>query len=193
MNTEEKILIAAEKIFIKDGFNGARMQDIAAEAGINKALLHYYFRSKENLFHKVYQSKIQDFFPKMENVFKSNVSLIEKLEYYVDTHIEYLIKNPKVPMFILPALYQNPDLVLDIPQNPLLILLPYLTQAMDKGEITYHDPKQLFISIMGLCLIPFIIKPIFMQKNAINEDEFQKLLEERGSVVKKQIKAILGI
>jgi len=85
--TEEKIVEAARTIFIKKGLSGARMQEIADEAGINKAMLHYYFRSKDMLFEMIFRQSAQKLFAKLNIIFDSDMSLFEKIEKFVGDYI----------------------------------------------------------------------------------------------------------
>jgi AcrR family transcriptional regulator len=88
---EEKILSAARKIFTTKGMAGARMQDIANEAGINKALLHYYYRDKEKLFETIFLAEAQKFFPKINAIFQSDDPLFLKIEKFVDEYIDEML------------------------------------------------------------------------------------------------------
>ncbi len=109
-STEEKILAAAKKVFIAKGMAGARMQDIADEAGINKALLHYYFRSKEKLFEMIFMEAAQKLFPKINFIFESDVSLFEKIENFCEEYITIMSENPYLPLFVLNEISRDPEI-----------------------------------------------------------------------------------
>src|SRR6478735_10691909 len=94
LSTEEKILNAAKKVFLTKGMDGARMQDIADKAGINKALLHYYFRSKDKLFERIFIEEAQKFMPRVTHIMLSEMTLFEKIEKFVGEYIDTLIQNP---------------------------------------------------------------------------------------------------
>src|SRR5438874_9015673 len=100
-NTEERILTAAKKVFLKEGMAGARMQDIADEAGINKALLHYYFHNKEKLFDVIFMEAAQKLFPKISFIFESDLPVLEKIEHFADEYITVILENPYLPLFVL--------------------------------------------------------------------------------------------
>ena len=89
-STEDKIFAAAEKIFLRDGYAGSRMQDIADLAGINKALLHYYFRSKDKLFERIFDKKAGVMFPAMEELFEIEMPFTDLLCIYVEKYMELL-------------------------------------------------------------------------------------------------------
>src|SRR5271169_392301 len=107
--TKEKILAAAKKVFMTKGMAGARMQDIADEAGINKALLHYYFRSKDKLFEMIYLEEAKKFFPKISMIFQSELPLFEKIKQFADEYISEILENPYLPWFVFNEINRDPD------------------------------------------------------------------------------------
>src|SRR4029078_3015094 len=111
-NTEEKILSAAKKVFLKEGMAGARMQDIADEAGINKAMLHYYFRSKEKLFETIFKELSIEFLPRVNAIFESDLSLFEKIEVFCSEYISRMMENPFIPLFIVNEINKQPEIFL---------------------------------------------------------------------------------
>src|SRR6185436_3056815 len=109
--TEEKIKLAARKVFTKKGFSAARTRDIAEQAGINLSLLNYYFRSKEKLFHQVIMEKAQQIFGVLFPILNNDaISLDEKIDLIVVNYIELLKQNPDLPMFVLSELKNHPQL-----------------------------------------------------------------------------------
>src|SRR3954454_20198668 len=107
-STEERILAAAQKVFLAKGMDGARMQDIADEAGINKALLHYYFRSKDKLFEQIFLDVASALLPRIFAILESDRGLFEKIENFCDEYISQLIETPYVPIFILNEINRQP-------------------------------------------------------------------------------------
>ena len=99
--TEERIFDAATDVFLDKGMDGARMQDIANHANINKALLHYYYRTKDKLFEAVFEKIAAKVFSKFAPVFNENLSLEDKIRFFFNEHISFLQKNPRLPAFIL--------------------------------------------------------------------------------------------
>src|SRR6188474_52868 len=114
INTEEKIKNAARAVFHKKGFAAARTRDIAEEAGINLALLNYYFRSKEKLFELIMLENIQQFVRGVkEIIMEEDTELRDKIERISSFYIDMLIRNPDLPLFILSELRANPDHLAD--------------------------------------------------------------------------------
>jgi AcrR family transcriptional regulator len=106
--TEERIFEAATDVFVDKGMDGARMQDIASYAGINKALLHYYFRTKDQLFNAVFEMIARKILKKFAPVFDENLTIEAKIRFFFKEHIAFLQENPKLPGFILNEINRNP-------------------------------------------------------------------------------------
>ncbi len=191
INTEEKILNAAKKIFILKGMEGARMQEIADEAGINKSLLHYYFRSKEKLFEAVFRNTFSKFIPKIDVLLSSSKSLEDKIKEFVLEYLELLQKNPHLPQFILQEINRNPDRLVEL-MNLVGIkkidLLGHLDKMLNESNIKRVNAKHLFINLISMCIFPFVARPIL--EHVIFDDQhdsFEKLIEERKTEVPKFI------
>jgi TetR/AcrR family transcriptional regulator len=185
--TEKNILEAAKRVFLLKGFDGARMQEIADEAKINKALVHYYFRSKDKLFDAIFQEAFQQFLPKVAEVMMTEKPLFEKIEFFVDTYLTMLLNNPHLPGFVMHELSRDPGRVVNIirssgirPEN----LAVAIQKEVDAGIIIPVNPIHLIINILAMCLFPIIGKPIirgFVFND--NEEEYQKFLSERKKEV----------
>lgn len=188
-NTEKTILEAAKKVFMQKGFDGARMQEIADEAGMNKALLHYYFRSKEKLFDAIFQEAFQQFIPRVAEIMMTSKTLFEKLEFFIDTYLEMLSKNPHLPGFVLHEINRKPEKLVKMFKNsginPEMLRMSIAKEA-EAGIINLVNPIHLMINIVGMCLFPYIGKPIiqgFLLGN--NAEAYQKFLDERNVEIKK--------
>ncbi len=158
--TEEKIFNAATAIFEEKGFAAARMQEIADHAGINKSLLHYYFRSKEQLFKAVFQPLMKKMFDKLFSVFMLNIPFEDKICMYYNEHIDILLKNPRLPIFLLYEISHNPDLIKSIGESlPTRQLRDAIYKIhhneLQEWGITKKDMPQLMITIVSLAVFPF--------------------------------------
>jgi AcrR family transcriptional regulator len=191
-NTEQKILEAAKKVFLRKGMAGARMQEIADLAGINKSLLHYYYRSKDKLFLEVFRMAIHDFIPEIQNILFSEDSILKKIERFVDEYMKVLLENPFVPMFILQEMQRDPERLFNIfveagihPQ----MVLDQFKKAMEFAEIQSADPKHLLVNILSLCIFPIAAKPMMQRMLYDNDSEaYEAFLQERKKVVSDFIK-----
>ena len=124
--SEELIVNAAMKVFTRRGFAAARMEEIAKEAGINRALLHYYFKDKETMFNIIFETRFKEFFAGLFKEFQSNASFFEKIRRIVDHEISTLSKNPDLARFIIMEIAQQPERLIQFGQklglNPRLML-----------------------------------------------------------------------
>ena len=187
-NTEEQIIAAAKKIFSAKGLAGARMQDIADEAGINKAMLHYYYRSKEKLFEIVFTEALDKLMHRMSNVINANLPLPEKIREIVKNYIEGLTENPQLPLFVLNELQQQPELLVKQfktkPNFPnIQQFLMEIAVAGEKGIIKKISPIQLMLNVLSMCVFPFVAKPLLKGVTGIDEVQFKLLIEERKQFV----------
>lgn len=186
-STEERILDAAKKVFISKGMAGARMQDIADEAGINKALLHYYFRSKDKLFEVIFMETVARFVPRVNEIMNCDLSWQDKIGTFSDEYIEKVIANPFLPLFVMNEMHKQPKEFLkkmwggDKPRLEKFVL--QITKAIEAKEIRPINPSQLIMNIMALCVFPFIGKPLLQIAAGINDKEFFALMEERKKLV----------
>lgn len=188
-NTEEKILKAAQTVFTRKGMDGARMQEIADEAGINKALLHYYFRSKQKLFEAIFKQVFKQIFPDIKNFIQSDRPVEEKLGIFVDKYISLLLLNPYLPTFILKEIHRDPEFLASVIKgqgiNPQELFTMF-EKEMEAGNIREMDPRELMINILGLSIFPFAAKPL-MQIMFFDNDKkaYKEFLKQRKVTVKK--------
>lgn len=191
-STQHKILQAARKVFTTQGMAGARMQDIADEAAINKALLHYYFRSKDQLFEVIFTEEAQKFFPRINFIFNSELPLQEKIEVFTDAYITEMIENPYLPWFVVNEMNRDPDGFIQrlwgkggkpSPKK----FLEQVDNEIKKGNIRKISPRQLLMNLLSMCIFPFLGRPMFQRNLGINDKEFFTMMNER----KKEIPAFI--
>lgn len=190
-STQEKILEAAKKVFIRKGMAGARMQDIADEAGINKALLHYYFRNKEQLFEVIFKEAASKLFPRINFIFESDLPLFEKIEQFASEYIDVMVENPYLPMFVLSEINQNPEYFLEKVwggnrPRPAKFL-EQIAAEVKKGRIRDISPLQLLMNMISLTVFPFVAKPMFQLNIGLDEWQFRSVMEQRKKEIPKFI------
>lgn len=182
--TEEKIFEAATDVFVEKGMDGARMQDIATHAGINKALLHYYFRTKDHLFNKVFEKIAGKMIQKFAPVFDEKLSLEEKLRFFFKAHISFMQENPRLPGFILTEINRNParikKLISTIEFKKVwMMLYEQHKDELAKYNITEENLAQVMTTIASMSVFPFaargILEGIFQNMGI----DFDKYIEER--------------
>jgi TetR/AcrR family transcriptional regulator len=182
--TEDKIFEAATDVFIEKGMDGARMQDIADQAGINKALLHYYYRTKEKLFTTVFEMIARKLFLKFAPVFDENLSLEQKIRFFFKEHISFLQENPRLPGFILNEVNRHPERIKKLLanvdfENLWLKLYEQHKEELKRYNITQADMPQLMISMAAISVFPFAAKGILEVILGKVDVSFNEFIEER--------------
>jgi Transcriptional regulator len=182
-SAEEKILAAAKKIFVEKGLDGARMQEIADEAGISKALLHYYYRSKQQLFDGIYMQVFDEVIPRVFGILTSDMSIFDIIRKFFEVHIEFLKKDTSTPMFVLKEVRRVPHLlekILSVRNVDIrTVVNAKIADAVAKGEIRPIRGEELILNMMSLSIFQFAGAPIFKTIGKISDEDFDKLIEER--------------
>jgi AcrR family transcriptional regulator len=195
-STEEKIKEAAKKLFTQKGFAATRTRDIAEEAGINLALLNYYFRSKQKLFDLIMLENFRQFIQGISvRVYDETATIDEKIEKIVTAYIDFLTLHPDLPLFILNEIRGNPSKIaekIDKEVSPMRShLMKQLREAGKAGKIPDIDPFHFIANLVGLTVFPFVGRPILQRVTKVSDDRFMALMQERKKLVPVWIKAML--
>jgi AcrR family transcriptional regulator len=186
-NTEQNILEAAKLVFVAKGMAGARMQEIADKAGINKALLHYYFRSKEKLFEAVFVEILSKLIPDISELLLSELPLFEKIRKFTQHYIDTIRENPLIPVFILHELNREPEGIARTFKSMGIqpqIFVDEINREIKKGTIIPIDPLHLIVNLLSMCIFPIVAQPIM--QHLIFEDNgeaYSAFLEQRKKEV----------
>lgn len=194
MNAEARIKEAARKLFTEKGYDAVKTRDIAAEAGINIALLNYYFRSKEKLFDLIMMENMMAFFETIGALFSAkDITHEQKIGLLVEAYIDNLLKNPNLPVFILNESRKNPKRIME------MIKASKITHARDKfleetaasanNKNNLHS-FHLMANMMGFIVFPFAAAPMLQMITGVNEKQFRELMQERKALIPKWIKKI---
>lgn len=162
-NTEQQILEAARVIFIKKGLEGARMQEIADEAGINKALLHYYFRSKEKLFNHIFENALSGIFDVINESIHEDGDVIVFIETFVDHYLTILQKNPFIPNFIFNEINSHPERISQFSEKIRLNIPGFkhmVEENIAQNKVCVVSHEHLLIDMLGMCVFPFVGRPL---------------------------------
>ena len=191
LETEEKILNAAQHVFQRRGFEGARMQEIADEAGINKSMLHYYYRSKDNLFMKVFQNGVKKIFPQIMMVLSKDISLKEKTWEIVEFYHTTFKTNPHLPAFAIYEMNQNPERFrefvsgsgMKIPEK----FKEQVRKEVNEGRMIPISPEQFLMNIISMTLMPMIARNMAMAIYGFDDQQFDAFLDEREELIPDMI------
>jgi AcrR family transcriptional regulator len=191
LSAEEKIKEAARKVFTRKGYAATRTRDIAQEAGLNLALLNYYFRSKSRLFEIIMGEKMQQFFgfliPLMND---PSTTLLHKVEEIASGYMELLSANPDLPFFILTEVRNNPAYFMKITGRGNFLSKSVLIKQI-REKMPGRNPFHYLINMMGMCVFPFIMNPVLQKMEALDEKTFSKMTKERKTLIPAWMKAML--
>lgn len=190
-STEEKIKEAARTVFTQKGYSGTRTRDIAEEAGINLALLNYYFRSKEKLFELVMAEKVAKLFGVIAPIVNNDqTSLDEKVTLIVDAYSTMLNQNPGLPLFVLSEIRNNPEHFGNRIQAGKLLTTSFFVKQLSEKKPEIH-PLHFIINVLSMCIFPFIAKPVFESAGVMSSDQLNTFTEERRTLIVKWFKAMM--
>ena len=193
--TREKILDAARVVFHRAGFDGARMQDIADGARINKALVHYYFRNKDELFEAVFRESFRTNFQPIIDVMALDIPLEEKVPRFVNAYISTIQIHPYIPGFVVHELNRNPErmaeMAVSMNRSAVGRFLEQLKVGMDAGAYRQMDSRQALVSLLSMMLFPFIAAPVM--KGIFNLDivAYHRFIEARKEEIPRTFFALL--
>lgn len=182
-STELKIFEAAREVFQSKGLEGARMQEIADKAEINKSMLHYYYRSKEKLFEKVYQLSVIRLIPQIAALLNEDEPLETKLRNFTVKYLELIKHNPDIPLFVLHEMNKNPGRMKNFMLKEVgKKVQPFLNQIREerkKGNTVDLPAEQILANIMSLLIFPFIGRPVFQVIFDMNDSAYDHFIKIR--------------
>lgn len=189
--TEARILEAARRVFVRRGTAGARMQEIAAEAGVNQALLHYYFRSKERLSTAVFQQFAARFFPVLIQILGADTPLPAKIDALIAAYLDNLARHPFLPGYLLSEIHHHPERATQLLTHaaggppartlrPVLeILRVQIAARVADGAMRPISAEQLVANLISLCVFPFAARQLFCAVFELDDAGFSEFVEQR--------------
>jgi AcrR family transcriptional regulator len=201
--TEQRILEAARRVFIRRGTAGARMQEIAAEAGVNQALLHYYFRTKERLSSAVFAQIASRIFPALVQILGGDRPLSEKVDALIAAYLDMLARNPFLPGYLLAELHHHPERVRNLlatatgarPEqifSPVKARIAAQIQAeVTAGRMRPMSPEQFIVNLVSLCIFPFAARPLLGILLELDDSAFAQFIEERKTLLPAYVHSAL--
>ena len=196
--TEEKIKNAARTVFHKKGYAASRTRDIAEEAGINLALLNYYFRSKEKLFDIIMMETMQGFLTSIKDILNDErTSFEKKIEFIISNYIDLLIAQPDIPLFVLGEIRNEPEVLISKINGKKILMKSHFIlqyqQQIKAGKIAAVHPLHFIMNLLGMIVFPFVGSPILKSLGDIKQKEFEILMLQRKKLIPKWIDAMLKI
>lgn len=192
---EQRILDAARRVFIRRGTAGARMQEIAEEAGVNQALLHYYFRSKDRLAERVFLEAAAQLFAALVPAVSDDAPLEVLIERFVHRYIDTVRQHPFIPGYVVSELHHHPERVPQLLARATGTSAGHLGRAavdgfraklaarVRTGEMRDVDARQFLVSVVGTVVFPFVARPVLCAALGLDDTGFDDFLEERRALL----------
>ncbi|RPI74049.1 MAG: TetR/AcrR family transcriptional regulator [Desulfobacteraceae bacterium] len=197
-SAEERILTAAMTEFAANGFHGARMQAIADTAQVNKAMLHYYFRSKENLYHQIIRTGFQRIIGQVLEAWTGPGALETRIEKIVDTYLDNYRRNPDLIKMVLHETIEGGTRFKQAFKEmggvdflPGIASSQILTLGAQDLDMNPMEKLHFIISVVGMCLISFISPPLIEALLGLDLTDFDRFIEQRRSVIKTIVLAYI--
>ena len=186
-DAERRILDAADAVFVRRGTDGARMQEIADEAGVNKALLHYYFRTKQALSEAVFKRAASAFVPAIFQILASDAPLETKIDEFVDTYLEQLARRPYLPGYIIGELTHHPDRLIALftaltegaARRVVRKLRQQIRDRVQQGTLAPVTAEQFLVTLLGSCVFPFAARPMIIAVLDLGPRGFDRFIAQR--------------
>jgi AcrR family transcriptional regulator len=190
-DTEQRILDAAHAVFVRRGTAGARMQEIAAEAGVNQALLHYYFRNKEQLAQAAFERAARGFMPAVVQAIASDGELEDKVRRVIELELDHLARAPYLPGYIIGEVTHHPERAAQLiaavtgltPQElgPRVLgtLRRQIAARVKAGVMRSIAPESFVVNLMALCIFPFAVRPMVQAMLGMDDRRFGQFITRR--------------
>lgn len=190
-DTEQRILDAAHVVFLRSGTAGARTQEIAAEAGVNSALLHYYFRSKERLAEAVFRRAAGELFPVVAGILASDLPLDEKVRKVIEVELDRLSRTPYLPAYVISELAYHPERIHQLlealtgsrpgalGQTVLTSIQAQIRAEARAGRMRPIAAEQFLVNLLSLCIFPFAAQPMFAAMLGLDGERFTRFIRDR--------------
>lgn len=191
VDTETRILNAARIVFMRRGTAGARMQEIAAEAGANQALVHYYFGSKDELAERVFLDAAGRLVPMLASLMNPAATLEQMVERFVAGYIDGVRQTPFIPAYLLAEAHQHPERLNKlmqkaagtVPANVASMAIAridaVIADRVSAGTMRPISARQLLVNVLAMVVMPFVARPVLLMAFGMDDQGFDDFLDER--------------
>lgn len=193
-NMEEQILLVAKELFMQNGYEGVSTTQVAKAVGCNQALVHYYYRTKQNLFKIICQQEIQKMLKILADIPQEDISFEDFIEKIIEAQIGFLKNNPDAPFFIIGELRHNSEvlkmmreLFSEFGKEIVGKIRLFVQMKQSKGELNDVSVEDLLIDIVSLDVMSFVGQVLFTQILEMDSQTQEAFLERRKIHIKKLI------
>lgn len=178
---KDRILDEARSLFIRKGFKGTSIRDIAAASGANVAMINYYFRSKYNLFEIIFEEAFGHLQKRVFATLSSDLPFFELVETIVCSYYDMLIEYPQIPIFIINEISQDPvrlsaRLQARDPHGAFLKIAARIREEETKGTIRETPPVDFLLNLLSLCIFPFVFKNLGTHVANVSAKEYERMI-----------------
>lgn len=181
--TQELIKETAKNLFFVQGKFNATTQEIADEAGVNRTLINYYFRSRDNLIQIIFDEAHRVEKKKSEIIMNSNLPYKEKIAKFIDGSLSTSLQYPYLETYIVSQINKGSCHKKDVEENELKKLYQDIEREMELGNIEKMKPVQFLINMISLLVFPSAVRPLFLENLMIGDKEFDKIISERKDII----------
>jgi TetR/AcrR family transcriptional regulator len=185
--TEKLIKEKAKILFFQKGFLNATTQEIADEAGVNRALIHYYFRSREQMLDMLLDETLQEKKDRVHGILSSSIPFRDKIARYIDAVVDYGLTYPYLENFIISETARHPDKVRNFcSKNPVKsseLIREQLEAEIKKKKIAPISAVHFMVNLVALCNYPLLAKSVLKTVHGMTDSTYKKFLSERKKVI----------
>ncbi|NLZ73008.1 MAG: TetR/AcrR family transcriptional regulator [Bacteroidales bacterium] len=188
LDVKERILSVSRELFIKNGYNGTSVRDIAAASDTNVAHIKYYFNSKYKLFEFIFEEAFDVLLNRIEGILRKENSFFDLIKEWVYTYYDILVEFPMIPIFLLNEINQNPECLTCrlLKREPVELfnqLSDRIEEEVKKGTIVETSPLDLALNVLSLCVFPFMFGPLATLIAGKSKDEYYEVLQDHKEYV----------
>lgn len=185
--TQELIKETTKNLFFVQGKFDATTQEIADEAGVNRTLINYYFRSRDNLVQIVFDEAHKVEKEKSEIIMRSDLSFKDKITHFIDGSLSTSLQYPYLETYIVSQINKGNCLKKDVEEEDLKLFLKNIKREMELGTIEKMEPIQFIFNMVSLLIFPSAVRPLFMENMMLDDKEFDRLIADRKEIILKML------
>jgi len=182
-HTQELIKETTKNLFFVQGRFAATTQEIADEAGVNRTLINYYFRSRDNLVQIVFDEAHRVEKEKSEVIMRSDLNFKEKISKFIEESLQTRLKYPYLETYIVSQINKGSCHKRDVEENDLKKFYRDIEKEMELGNLAKMEPMQFIFNMISLLVFPSAVRPLFMENMMITDEEFDRLISQRKDII----------
>ena len=185
--TEKLIKEKARILFFQKGFLNATTQEIADEAGVNRALIHYYFRSREQMLDILLDETLKEKKDRVRSILSSDMPFREKIASFIDIIIDYGLMYPYLDNFIISETARQPEKIRDFCSKDKVksgdLIREQLEEEIRAKRMAPISAEHFMVNLSAMCNYPLLAKAALQAVHGMTDATYRKFLQERKKVI----------